>query len=1053
MPVTNTHTAIPKSVETNDDLDFHYLRKLGIQYIEELGGSLWTDFNSHDPGITMLEMLCYAITDLGMRIDLPIQNLLASENKEEQLSSQFYRASDIFPTKAVTEEDYRKLFIDLEGVRNCWLRIAKRTIYADCKNDMLSYEEDAFPGLADEFQRQYDLKGLYTLLVDFEGIDDTLTEAEKDIEIDRVSNLILAKYHENRNLCEDLIEIKEVPEKPIAVCASVEVMTEADEELIHAKIITAINEYFSTTLHFYSIKQMLDKGYTPDQIFDGPFLLDNGFIDSQELKEADLRSEVRLSDLMKLIMNIEGVKHINDISIGNCGTGEELENEWLICIPEDTKPILCDKSVFSYNKGVLPLNINQTQVAIYLEQLKEDAQLENEVPEDERDLNFPESTYLAPESYTTIQNDFPETYGIGQSGLSARATNERKSQAKQLKGYLLFFDKVLASYFKHLGNVRELLSINGSLDKTYFTQVVEDIKDFDDLVQEYPTLPTDANNEALTNVLFGQQDDTIERRNKIIDHLLARFAEKFGDYTFLMKALFGTATNEIVLTNKKEFLDDYIAISSERGSAFNYYQQPEENLWDTDNISGFQKRISRLVGIKNYNRRTLSTSFVDVYSLENADLKTVFRWRIKDENKNIILSATEEYKTTSAANKELYFAVLQIIQTPEKEVHDICKKGILDETIIGNLRIHTSDSGKYSFDVINLEQPESSKDYIVAKQFKYYTTVAALKKAILDIISFMKFKFTEEGIFLVEHILLRPHLDTTSEIPTDSDAPFLPICTDNCEDDCGIDPYSYRVSIVIPGYTYRFSNPDFRNYMENIIKEELPAHVLPKICWVGHRESDIKNIKEQYLQQLDNEKDAAIELIDAQIQALQNELPPAADMEAQIAALEAQKIEAALLIERRKIAYLKSIKDLKNSDELQLQQIEGNGLITIQQIEGQILLLQNEMPAPEDLEAQILALEAEKTEALFLIEKTKMDYLKTIEDITSDLVKFEEKYKAYLFAKTSLKDEQPPELEGLIEAIGDLNTIYPVGRLLDCDDESDELEGKIILGQTNIGTL
>jgi hypothetical protein len=162
MPVTNTHTAIPKSVATNDDLDFHYLRKLGIQHIEELGGSLWTDFNSHDPGITMLEMLCYAITDLGMRIDLPIQNLLASENKEEQLSSQFYRASDIFPTKAVTEEDYRKLFIDIEGVRNCWLRIAKRTVYADCKNDILSYEESDFAELSDEFQREYDLKGLYT---------------------------------------------------------------------------------------------------------------------------------------------------------------------------------------------------------------------------------------------------------------------------------------------------------------------------------------------------------------------------------------------------------------------------------------------------------------------------------------------------------------------------------------------------------------------------------------------------------------------------------------------------------------------------------------------------------------------------------------------------------------------------------------------------------------------------------------------------------------------------------------------------------------------------
>lgn len=1069
MSVTNIHTAIPKIVATNDDLDFHYLRKLGIQHIEELGGSLWTDYNSHDPGITMLEMLCYAITDLGMRIDLPIQNLLASEDKDKQLSNQFYRASDIFPTKAVTEEDYRKLFIDIEGVRNCWLRIAKRTVYADCKNDILSYEEGVFSELPDEFQREYDLKGLYTLLVDFDGIDD-LTEEEEHIEIRRVSDLILAKYHENRNLCEDLIKIIKVEEKEIAVCASVEVLPEADEELIHAKIITAINEYFSTTLRFYSIKQMLDKGYTPDEIFDGPFILDNGFIDSQELKEADLRGEVRLSDLMKLIMSIEGVKHINDISIGNCESNEALENEWLICISEDIKPVLCKKSVFSYNKGVLPLNINQTQVAIYLEQLKEDAQLENEVPEDGRDLNFPESTYLAADSYTTLQNDFPETYGVGQSGLSARATSERKSQVKQLKGYLLFFDKVLASYFKHLGNMKELLSINGSLDKTYFTQVIEDIKDFDEIVKEYPTIPSDTNNDTLTKALFEQQDDTIERRSKITDHLLARFAEKFGDYAFLMKDLFGTATNEIVLTNKKGFLDDYIAISSERGSAFNYCNQPKKNLWDTDNISGFQKRISRLVGIKNYNRRDLSTSFVDIYSLENADLKTVFRWRIKDENKNIVLSATEEYKTISAASQELYFAVLQIIQTPEKEVQDLDINENLDETIIGNIRIHSSDSGKYSFDVVNLEQPESSKDHIVAKQFKYYNTAAEIKKAILDIISFMKFKFTEEGIFLVEHILLRPEFPKEAEIEEEVEVSeetheeveeaeedfnplFLPICTDNCEDDCGIDPYSYRVSIVIPGYTYRFSNPDFRNYMENIIKEELPAHILPKICWIGHRENDLKNVKKQYLQQLDNEKDAVIVQINEQIQELENEMPPIADLETQITALEIQKTQAPLLSERRKTEYIKSLKDLEDFQEDHLTQLNNEEEIEIQIIDNQIVLLQNEMPPAIDMAAQIAVLEIQKIQKSLLSEAVKMEYLEDIEDRTSDLVAFEKNYKAYLYAKTLLKDEQPIELKGLIDAIGNLNTIYPVGRLLDCDDESDELEGKIILGQTNIGTL
>ncbi|MDO7174059.1 hypothetical protein [Mariniflexile sp. AS56] len=976
MSIKNTHTDIPKKVATHDDLDYYYLRKLGIQYIEELGGGLWTDFNAHDPGITMMEMLCYAITDLGTRIDMPINDLLASQNKDEQLANQFYRASDIFPTKPVTKEDYRKLFINIEGVRNCWLTIAEKTVYVDCKNDVLSYDASNFETIPNGFKREYNFKGLYNILVDFEGLDESLTDDEREIEINRISNDIRVEYHKNRNLCEDIIYISEIGKQPISVCASIEVFPESDEELIHAKVLRAINEYFSTTLHFYSIKEMLGKGYTSDEIFEGP-LLDKGFIDPKELKEAELRSEVRLSDIMKIIMNIEGVKLIKDISIGHCDSNEDLLNKWLICIKENKKPFLCDKSTFSYSKGVLPLNINQFQVAVYLKELEDAAILENVILDDEKDLEFPQSTFRSPGGYTTIQNDFPETYGIGQSGLAARATEIRKSQAKQLKGYLLFFDKILAGYFQHLSKVGQLLSVNGNLNKTYFTQAVEGLKDFGELVSGYPS-----DDDAITDLLFDKQDNNIERRNKVLDHLLARFSEKFGEYAFLMKTLYGNASSEIVLANKKAFLKDYRAIGLERGCAFNYFKQGEENLWDTDNISGVQKRIARLLGVKNYNRRVLSSSFVDVRSFVNTDSKTVFKWRIKDENTAEILSSPEEFNTLSSIHKELYLAVLLIIQTSEEGFETLFKElkqqgsTLLNNTIIGNIRILVSDSGIYSFDIVDLSKSVDVLGYSIARHPKTFNTVSDLEAGILSVISFMKFRFTEEGVFLVEHILLRP------DITQDSATPFLPICTDNCEDECGIDPYSYRVSIIMPGYTYRFSNPDFRNYMEMIIKEELPAHILPKICWVGHRENDLDNIKEQKLQQLENEKNSFLKEVDEQILTLQNTEPPLEGEAAQITALEVQRVEIKHVFEERKSAYLDSVKDKMN-----------------------------------------------------------------------DLAEFEEKYKAFLLAKTALDHEQPDELEALMAAMGNLNTIYPVGRLLDCDDESDDMEGKIILGQTNIGTL
>ena len=895
MSTINQHITIPKNVTSNNDLDFHFLRKEGISYLEQLGGKLWTDFNSHDPGITILEMLCYAITDLGMRIDIPLENLLASKDPKHALHTQFYKASEIFPSKPVNELDYRKLFIDLPGVKNCWLRKYEKQVFVDCKNSLLSYAK--FNDIPEEFQKDFKLKGLYSLLVDFEE------EANQS----NVIKEIKSTYHSNRNLCEDLIDIKQVEDQPIAICANIDVFSEVDEEWVYANILFEIENYLSPSLQFYSLEEMQNKGYTTDEIFEGP-ILNNGFIDVAELKNAELRREVRLSDVMKIIMNIEGVKLIKDISVGFCDETLTQENKWVVCIDADKKPVLCNKSTFNFTKGFLPLNLNYDRVEEYKNQLKEDAIIAQQLTKDDLKLPLPKGIVLESQEYTTIQNDFPDAYGIGQEGLSVHVTNSRRAKAKQLKGYLTFFDQILATYFKHLSEVSTLLSVSGVESRSFFTQAIKDIKGFDDLVSEYPQ----SNDDELTELLLHQFDNNIERRNSILDHLISRFAERFGEYTFLMKALYGTATDEIVLANKEAFLKDYKVISAQRGLAFNYYNQPKNNLWNTLNISGFQKRIARLMGVTNEKRRHLTDSNVEVYDLES-DGKTVYRWRVKDAEGNIILSATDDYPTTAKAVEELYFAALQIVQTSEKEVEKAFERSDIDGLQIGFLSVHETEPEdpetaiRYSFNVINPEEPETSVDYIIARQFKYYDTAAELKEAILEIISFMKKEFTEEGIFLVEHILLRP------DVNTKTDKGFFTICADNC-DDCGtIDPYSYRVSIVLPGFTYRFSNPDFRRYMEDVIREELPAHILPKICWVGAR----KGISED-----------------------------------------------------------------------------------------------------------------------------------------NDLFRFEKAYKEYLFEKTKLEQEQPKdELENLMIAMRELNTVYPVGRLTDCDAEDEALDGRVILGQSSIGII
>ncbi|WP_433763610.1 hypothetical protein [Flavobacterium ginsenosidimutans] len=835
MSLLNPHITIPKKSASEEDLDFFYLRKKGIEYIESFGSKFWTDFNEHDPGITMLEMISYAISDLGMRLNLPIENILASDDINKDIPKQFFKASEVLSSSPVTQNDYRKLFIDIEGVRNCWLAKHEKTVYVDCKKNQLSYDFKDYENLPDNLRKSFELNGLYDLYVDF--------ESSKPSDIEAVKEQIRKQYHANRNLCEDLVDIKKVVDYPIKICADIEVNTEADEELVHANVLNALESYLSTTVNFYSLKQMIDKGYSTLEIFDGPSLK-NGFIDTKELLIADLRNEVRLSDIMRIIMSVPDVVLIKDISLGNCG-GDDLENKWLICLKPYQKPVICAKSVFNYNKGLLPLNINQTQVKFYLEAIKAVKDKATTNASQNKELEIPNGEYLNTDFYTTIQNDFPETYGIGEVGLPTRASVERKAKAKQLKGYLLFFDQILGSYFKQLGQVSELLSVSGNLTRTLFTQVVKDIEGANDIVDGYENYTDD----SITELLFDQQDNNIERRNKILDHLLSRFAENFSEYVFVNKTIYGNTTDQVVLRDKENFLKDYKVVSKERGNAFDYYKQTIANLWNTNNVSGAEKRISRLIGIKDYSRRNLSNSFVQMYNFIDTDNQSVYRWRIVDKNNEIVLSSTAEYFDTSAANKELYFAVLQIIQTREYKIKEAFKNGtVKDLTIIDNILIQQSDAGKYSYDIINPAiDDKKNPDRIIARRFEYYNNLADLEKSILDLIQFMKEDFTEEGMFLVEHMMLRPDVNQTTVNPDT----FMPICAEECGDCEPIDPYSYRVSVVLPGYTLRFANTDFRNYIEKIIKEELPAHVLAKVCWIGYREKDVKDPAENQLVQFE----------------------------------------------------------------------------------------------------------------------------------------------------------------------------------------------------------
>src|SRR5262245_61983059 len=100
-------------------VDFSLLRAEGITLIQRLASETWTDHNTHDPGITILEQLCYALTDLGYRAQYELPDLLAGEGRDPYAS--LYTPAQVLATNAVTITDLRKLIIDVPGVKNVWI--------------------------------------------------------------------------------------------------------------------------------------------------------------------------------------------------------------------------------------------------------------------------------------------------------------------------------------------------------------------------------------------------------------------------------------------------------------------------------------------------------------------------------------------------------------------------------------------------------------------------------------------------------------------------------------------------------------------------------------------------------------------------------------------------------------------------------------------------------------------------------------------------------------------------------------------------------------------
>ncbi len=946
---------ISKSPPPHQSMDYNALREEGIRKIQELAGEVWTDYNLHDPGVTILEVLCYAITELGYRTNANIEDILADNTDFDTYQNQFLTAGQILPNAPLTTEDYRKLVIDLPGIRNVWLGKADREevgLYWNEKNQTLNIEggekmpinglydvllefeeheslgdlnnnifkrtlsggieiEVAFPfwdEIDNMFKSEIDLEKIsikikdnelkpftdnleqdyYALLeiqnkksgktltsigarIKLSGQEKELTTQEEsklkaELKKTNSSSLIstlnsrlieVAELVENvkslllqyRNLCEDFFQFKAVRVQEIALDAKIEISSSADANQVLAQIFFEVYKYFSPELKFYTLEEQLAKGLSPDLIFDGPSLM-HGFIDSEELKRLKNRSVIYCSDLVHLLMKVEDVVAVMDLEVSNFINNKVLDSGIRNCLKLPLsnlyKPVLStDKSALKLERnGVIP-SIDREKVEELFEELKEQHKRKRPDPK-LYDIPIPTGQSQNLADYYSIQHDFPAAYGLGQDGIPKSETRERKAKALQLKGYLLFFEQILANYLTQLAHVRDLFSLDTSIKNTYFVQTLEDVPEVCMLVGSFVKIlkkkKVDFENSSRIEreweaFLKAQQDDLhkeiqkateekatfLDRRNRFLEHLLGRYGEDLGEYSRL--ATLVEEKSKSVIEDKISLLAEYPNFSSNRGQAYNYYLLNEKKLpdvWNTQNVSGFEKRVSALLGIDNYHRRWLSgdaTNYMFRYQEEDDDNIDEFRYRIVDGRGQILLSSPWKFMDEEECAKQQQ-EVVKYGGTRTRYKH---KKG---------------KDGRYYFNLVN------DNNKIIARRIEPFDSASEAKAEISKVVQFFRDqKEYQEGFYLIENVLLRPKHPSNKTSP--SQLLSVDIDYSNLVKPVPINPYSFCVTLIFPGWSKKLAQPEFRMYAERVIRSEIPAHIFPEIYWLDR--STFEKFEDTYL--------------------------------------------------------------------------------------------------------------------------------------------------------------------------------------------------------------
>lgn len=769
------------------ETDFEGLREAGIRQVQALSGQIWTDYNLHDPGVTILEQLCYALTDLVYRADFPVKDHLTDEDGEiDYPALALHAPSEVFPCRAATIADYRALLLNrVRSIDNAWL---SRVAAGSRAPDAVRY------------------RGLYRIVVKQSGYGAAVFGDDITTTLQQVG----ATYCASRTVCEDVGEIVPVAHIDYQLSGAIEIGGARIASDIVADIYDVCAIMIAAGAQFRSFEWALAQGQALENVLNG-CQTGRGVLVDENAATVE-RSELFMGDVAAMVGAIPGVRAVMHLALARDGevpvsgtlTWDRQREAPRLALPADSARPL-DNLVLT--RGGSVINVSSAQVRARCLDLRANSYARQLAPQTIDTLcPLPTGVHRDFQHYRSIQSHFPAVYGINAFGLPPSASLERKAQALQLKAYLVLFEQIIANSAAHLHHLRELFSTRDS-QRSYWSQVLGDgaVPGISEL---YPggVVPAQLPQPAMT--YFDHDQD---RWHRVLDYLLALHGETFtqGSLRQWHHGLDPAELEEILLANKLAYLRNILPVCRDRTGAFDY-TRPSWNA--PENCGGFQRRVCLLLGFRYPHGRALALgvpmdpSHGEVRGVQEDEDDCTFRsdekhdkhfHRVTQQRVRRPVAETELREVTAGKSKRFR--------------EDLFRYGVnLDNYRIARLR-----PNEY---LLVFRPQQAPRWWVLTKCSSVDSANEAanrLQRHLIDL---------GEGLHVVEHILLRPRPQLSGEIP----ASF----------------YSLRMTVVFPAWPARCGEAGFRQFAEETVRINCPAHTHAQCLWLDYQ--DMRNFEALY---------------------------------------------------------------------------------------------------------------------------------------------------------------------------------------------------------------